>query len=74
MCVCVCTKKLIQMYWLNLVISMLLVIPVAIKIFYPIYFNLDLTSCYEYLGIRFGKNIRVFGAILYIIQVDRNKS
>lgn len=60
--------KLIQMT-LTLVISMLLVIPVAIKVFYPIYFKLDLTSCYEYLGIRFGNNIRVFGAILYIIQV-----
>lgn len=48
---------------------MILVIPVAIKIFYPIYFKLDLTSCYEYLGIRFGKHIRLFGAILYIIQV-----
>lgn len=65
---CNCPMKLIQMT-LTLVISMLLVIPVAIKVFYPIYFKLDLTSCYEYLGIRFGNNIRVFGAILYIIQV-----
>lgn len=48
---------------------MLLVIPVAIKVFYPIYFKLDLTSCYEYLGIRFDKDIRLFGAILYIIQM-----
>lgn len=48
---------------------MLLVIPVAIKIYYPIYFKLQLTSCYEYLGIRFGKEIRIFGAILYILQV-----
>lgn len=54
-----------------IIISMLMVIPVALKIFYPIYFKLQLTSCYEYLGIRFGKNIRIFGAILYIIQVNR---
>ncbi|XP_037043757.1 sodium-coupled monocarboxylate transporter 1-like [Bradysia coprophila] len=52
-----------------IVISIALVIPVAIKIFYPIYFKLDLTSCYEYLGIRFNNNIRIFGAILYIIQM-----
>lgn len=51
---------------------MIMVIPVALKVFYPIYFKLQLTSCYEYLGIRFGKNIRIFGAILYIIQVNSN--
>lgn len=52
-----------------IVISMFLVIPVAIYFFYPIYYKLELTSCYEYLGIRFGNKIRVFGAILYIIQM-----
>ncbi|KAJ6633155.1 Sodium-coupled monocarboxylate transporter 1, partial [Pseudolycoriella hygida] len=52
-----------------IVVSIFLVIPVAIKIFYPIYFKLDLTSCYEYLGIRFNNNIRIFGAILYIVQM-----
>lgn len=53
-----------------IVISIFMVIPVAIKIYYPIYFKLQLTSCYEYLGIRFGKNIRIFGAVLYIIQMS----
>lgn len=53
-----------------IVISIFMVIPVAIKIYYPIYFKLQLTSCYEYLGIRFGKNIRIFGAILYIVQMS----
>lgn len=51
-------------------ISIFMVIPVAIKIYYPIYFKLQLTSCYEYLGIRFGNEIRIFGAILYIIQMS----
>lgn len=51
-------------------LSIFMVIPVAIKIYYPIYFKLQLTSCYEYLGIRFGNNIRIFGAILYIIQMS----
>lgn len=48
---------------------MLLVIPVAVKIFYPIYHEKQLTSCYEYLGLRFGKEMRLMGAILYIIQM-----
>lgn len=52
-----------------IVLSIFMVIPVAVKIYYPIYFKLQLTSCYEYLGIRFGNNIRIFGAILYIVQM-----
>ncbi|XP_050094716.1 sodium-coupled monocarboxylate transporter 1 [Anopheles aquasalis] len=52
-----------------IVISMVLVVPVAVKVFYPIYYKLDVTSCYEYLGMRFDKRIRVFGAILYILQM-----
>lgn len=52
-----------------IVIPMVIVIPVAVKIFYPIYFKMELTSCYEYLGIRFGKEIRILGAVLYVIQV-----
>ncbi|XP_065360632.1 putative sodium-dependent multivitamin transporter [Calliphora vicina] len=52
-----------------IVIPMVFVIPVAVKIFYPIYFKMELTSCYEYLGIRFGKEIRVLGAVLYVIQM-----
>lgn len=51
------------------VVSMLLVIPVALKVFYPIYHQMQLTSCYEYLGNRFGKEMRLMGAILYIIQM-----
>lgn len=51
------------------VVSMLLVIPVALKVFYPIYHQMQLTSCYEYLGNRFGKEMRLMGAFLYIIQM-----
>lgn len=53
-----------------IVISMVLVIPVAIKYFYPLYMKHDVTSCYEYLGIRFGIKLRVFGALLYIVQMS----
>jgi solute carrier family 5 (sodium-coupled monocarboxylate transporter), member 8/12 len=48
---------------------MILVIPLAIKVFYPIYHDMQLTSCYEYLGVRFGKEMRLMGSILYIIQM-----
>lgn len=52
-----------------IVISMILVIPFAVKVFYPIYDNMKLTSCYEYLGMRFGKELRIFGGLLYVIQM-----
>lgn len=52
-----------------IVVAMILVIPFALKIFYPIYDDMKLTSCYEYLGVRFGKELRVFGGCLYIIQM-----
>ena len=52
-----------------IVISMILVIPFAVKVFYPIYDQMKLTSCYEYLGTRFGKELRIFGGSLYIIQM-----
>lgn len=48
---------------------MVFVIPVAIFIFYPLYHTMQITSCYEYLGVRFGKEMRLMGAILYIIQM-----
>lgn len=52
-----------------IVISMLLVIPLAVKVFYPIYDSMKLTSCYEYLGMRFGKEMRIFGGSLYVLQM-----
>lgn len=52
-----------------IVISMICVIPFAVKVFYPIYDQMKLTSCYEYLGTRFGKPLRIFGGCLYIIQM-----
>lgn len=53
-----------------IVISMVLVIPFSVKIFFPIYDDMKLTSCYEYLGMRFGKEMRIFGALLYIVQMS----
>lgn len=52
-----------------IVISMLFVIPLAVKVFYPIYDRMQLTSCYEYLGMRFGKEMRIFGGCLYVVQM-----
>lgn len=53
-----------------IIISLLFVVPVAWHIFYPIFFKMELASCYEYLGVRFSKRLRIFGAILYILQMS----
>lgn len=53
-----------------IIISLLFVVPVAWNIFYPIFFKMELASCYEYLGVRFSKRLRIFGAILYILQMS----
>lgn len=53
-----------------IVISLILTVPVACYVFYPIFFRMELSSCYEYLGVRFGgTRLRIFGALLYIIQM-----
>lgn len=52
-----------------IVVSMILVIPMAVFVFYPIYDSMKLTSCYEYLGMRFGKEMRTFGGLLYVLQM-----
>ncbi|XP_055607191.1 LOW QUALITY PROTEIN: sodium-coupled monocarboxylate transporter 1 [Uranotaenia lowii] len=53
-----------------IVFSALLVIPVAVKLFYPLYYKMNLTSCYEYLGARFDNKLRIFGGVLYILQMS----
>lgn len=52
-----------------IVVSMIFVIPLALKVFYPIYDKMKIVSCYEYLGIRFGKEVRIIGGSLYIMQM-----
>lgn len=58
------------MQYALIIVSLLFVVPVAWHIFYPIFFKMELSSCYEYLGVRFSKRMRIFGAILYILQMS----
>ncbi|XP_046397966.1 sodium-coupled monocarboxylate transporter 1-like isoform X1 [Ischnura elegans] len=41
-------------------------IPVSL-IFVPVYYKLQLTSCYEYLELRFDRKVRLLGSTLYCI-------
>ncbi|KAJ0180519.1 hypothetical protein K1T71_003923 [Dendrolimus kikuchii] len=55
-------------FWM-ICISFLLVVPIASKIYLPVFMRLRLTSCYEYLEVRFCKSIRVYASALYMIQM-----
>ncbi|XP_071052703.1 sodium-coupled monocarboxylate transporter 1 [Onthophagus taurus] len=55
-------------YWM-VCFSFIIVVPLASKFYLPVYMKLRLTSSYEYLSLRFNKNVRTFASILYIIQM-----
>ena len=57
-------------FFLN--ISILLVAPIIILFFIPLYRNLGITSVYEYLEKRFNNSIRLIGSVVFLIfQIGR---
>lgn len=55
------------MYWWTGLTYIIMSI-VTTVIFIPVFLNLDLTSCYNYLEIRFNKVVKISGVIVYLIQ------
>ncbi|OWR53185.1 putative igf2 mRNA binding protein [Danaus plexippus plexippus] len=46
------------------------VVSVTISIIYlPVFYNLQITSTYEYLRLRFNQNVRLLGSIIFIIKM-----
>ncbi|XP_064613869.1 sodium-dependent multivitamin transporter-like [Liolophura sinensis] len=56
-----------QYWWIAL--SYVITMPAAAYIYIPIFYNLKVTSAYEYLEIRFNKGLRVAGVIVFMIQM-----
>ncbi|XP_067935270.1 sodium-coupled monocarboxylate transporter 2-like [Watersipora subatra] len=50
-------------------LSYSLVIPAAAHLYMPIFYNLNLTSAYEYLELRFSKGVRLAACITFILQM-----
>uniref|UniRef100_T1JCV3 Sodium-dependent multivitamin transporter n=1 Tax=Strigamia maritima TaxID=126957 RepID=T1JCV3_STRMM len=49
-------------------IGMCLAMPVVATCYMPVFYDLQLTSAYEYLELRFNKHLRKFGSLISIIQ------
>ncbi|KPJ15084.1 Sodium-coupled monocarboxylate transporter 2 [Papilio machaon] len=55
-------------FWM-ICVSFVLVVPIASQLYLPVFMRLRLTSCYEYLEIRFCKSMRVYASSLYMLQM-----
>lgn len=55
-------------FWM-ICIAFVLVIPITSHLFLPVFMRLRLTSCYEYLEIRFCKTVRLYASALYMMQM-----
>ncbi|PSN37941.1 Sodium-coupled monocarboxylate transporter 1 [Blattella germanica] len=55
-------------FWMSCV-AFIFVIPITSYFYLPVYRNLNLTSAYEYLEMRFSPLVRTFAAGLYVLQM-----
>ncbi|XP_037974048.2 sodium-coupled monocarboxylate transporter 1 isoform X1 [Plutella xylostella] len=55
-------------FWM-ICVAFLLVVPVTSRLYLPVFMRLRLTSCYEYLEVRFCKAVRVYASALYMLQM-----
>ncbi|CAH0701817.1 unnamed protein product [Spodoptera exigua] len=55
-------------FWM-ICVAFVLVVPIASHLYLPVFMRLRLTSCYEYLEVRFCKSIRVYASALYLMQM-----
>ncbi|XP_071105138.1 sodium-dependent multivitamin transporter-like [Haliotis cracherodii] len=56
-----------MIWWLC--ISAMIGLVISSVVFVPFFYNLNVTSIYEYLEMRFGTEVRVLGSILFVIKV-----
>ncbi|XP_043823642.1 sodium-coupled monocarboxylate transporter 1-like [Dromiciops gliroides] len=49
-------------------ITYVLVVVITSEIYMPVFYRLGLTSTYEYLELRFNKQVRLLGTVLFIVQ------
>nr|CAH0110367.1 unnamed protein product [Daphnia galeata] len=57
------------MYWL-IVVAFFLVVPATNYLYMPIFYQLQVTSAYEYLEVRFNKLVRCLGSATFTVQMS----
>lgn len=55
-------------FWL-VSVALLLVVPFTSRLYLPVFWQLRLTSAYEYLELRFGPRTRLLASALYVLQM-----
>ncbi|KAK0088091.1 hypothetical protein PV325_013187 [Microctonus aethiopoides] len=55
-------------FWMTC-FAFILVVPIASRLYLPVYMKLRLTSSYEYLNLRFNSHCRLLASILYMLQM-----
>lgn len=56
------------LYWL-IAFSMIIVVLVTAYIYLPVFFNLQITSTYEYLEMRFDNRVRTLASFLFALSI-----
>lgn len=55
-------------FWMTC-LSFVLVVPITSYLYLPVFMKLRLTSCYEYLHLRFDRRCRLLASALYMLQM-----
>lgn len=55
--------------YIMVTLSFCLVVPTTAYLYLPVFFNLGLTSAYEYLELRFHKKVRTIGSIVFTLHM-----
>ncbi|XP_065221049.1 putative sodium-dependent multivitamin transporter [Planococcus citri] len=55
-------------FW-TICFAFLFVVPITTKFYLPVYMKLRLTSSFEYLELRFNRQVRLFAALMYALQM-----
>lgn len=57
------------MQFMAIIVSYVIGTPIITQLYLPVFFNLQKTSAYEYLELRFGPHLRILVSLTYTVQM-----